>query len=121
MKNTIILIIVFIMVLVNTKTEQVNKVVDSRYITNNTNDCIDESYNNFNGKSGIFIDRRDENQYKWVTIGTQVWLGENVSYDTDYGSWCDQDESTNCGIYGKLYNWEIAQKVCPSGWHLPNE
>ncbi len=118
---SIVAIIIFIVVLGNTKTGQLNKVANSKYLTSNTNDCIDENNNNFNEKSGVFIDYRDKNQYKRITIGTQIWLGENVSYDTDYGSWCYQDKSINCGIYGKLYNWEMAQKVCPSGWHLPNE
>jgi uncharacterized protein (TIGR02145 family) len=30
-------------------------------------------------------------------------------------------EPTNCDIYGRLYNWETAQKVCPYGWHLPED
>jgi len=24
-------------------------------------------------------------------------------------------------IYGRLYNWETAKNVCPTGWHLPSD
>jgi len=26
----------------------------------------------------------------------------------------------NCEKYGRLYDWFTANKVCPSGWHLPS-
>jgi len=33
---------------------------------------------------------------------------------------CYENNPTNCQKYGRLYNWEIAKEVCPSGWHLPS-
>jgi len=56
--------------------------------------------------------------YNAVLIGDQCWMKENMNYETD-NSWCYDDDPANCAIYGRLYTWEAALNVCPSGWHLP--
>ena len=68
----------------------------------------------------MFIDERDKQSYSQVEIGNQVWLSENMNYPIP-GSICYEENPENCDTYGRLYNWEQAQKACPEGWRLANK
>jgi uncharacterized protein (TIGR02145 family)/uncharacterized repeat protein (TIGR02543 family) len=66
-----------------------------------------------------FIDTRDSTVYWTVKIGNQTWMAQNLNYEKD-SSWCFNDDGSNCGKFGSLYNWKTANNVCPEGWHLPS-
>jgi uncharacterized protein (TIGR02145 family) len=53
-------------------------------------------------------------------MDNQVWMAENLNFTPTSGnSWCYDDNASNCTTYGRLYDWNTALTVCPTGWHLP--
>jgi uncharacterized protein (TIGR02145 family) len=96
----------------------------------------------------LFIDNRDNKEYKFVRIGNQVWMAENLAYlpgiiysdpyyvyDYRGASVSEAKATKNYATYGVLYCGDLAmnyassssdnpsgvQGVCPDGWHLPSD
>jgi len=57
--------------------------------------------------------------YDFVEIGGLKWMTKNMNIAIG-NSWCYGNDNSNCDKYGRLYDWNTARGVCPSGWHLPN-
>jgi uncharacterized protein (TIGR02145 family) len=71
------------------------------------------------GGGSSFTDERNGKTYKTVKIGSRTWMARNLDYQTG-NSWCYDNDNIYCEKYGRLYNWNTARVVCPSGWHLPS-
>jgi uncharacterized protein (TIGR02145 family) len=113
------------------------------YAKNSEGESIGEErgFTTLGNQLGTFIDPRDDREYKWVRIGNQTWMAENLAYlpevyPMDDGSAIQRryyvygysgknvpeaKENENFGKYGVLYNWIAALNAPPPGWHLPTD
>lgn len=66
-----------------------------------------------------FLDSRDGQRYRVVTIGAHIWMAQNLNFETQ-GSKCYDDDPKNCEKFGRLYSWDDARTACPAGWRLAN-
>ncbi|MGL1901610.1 MAG: InlB B-repeat-containing protein [Fibrobacterales bacterium] len=108
---------------------------DSLSMTPSIN-CTGETviYVNIQYYKGTFVDSRDSKEYGWVRVGEQIWMTDNLMYDSEDVS-CYNDSLINCEKYGGLYdlgevlngqdtsstNPSGVQGICPNSWHVPSE
>ena len=91
-----------------------------------------EAYLNPEVEYDSIVDPRDGQVYKTVTIGSQVWMSQNLNYEVK-GSFEYKEGSS--AVFGRLYKWNAAvneydcqkcsfpdpvQGACPPGWHIPS-
>jgi uncharacterized protein (TIGR02145 family) len=74
---------------------------------------------NLEPQHSTITDPRDNQKYQVVQIGSQLWMAENLNYPSS-NSWCYNNNSYYCSLYGRLYNHGSASVSCPVGWHLPS-
>ena len=66
-----------------------------------------------------YKDGRDNQTYEVIELFGQIWMAENLNFETKEGSWYYDDDPTYGIEHGCLYNWETANEVCWPGWRLP--
>ena len=106
---------------------------------------IEDPGSKYDAAANMLKDLRDGRTYRTTKIGSQVWMAENLNYETP-NSYCYNDSTEYCETYGRLYTIAAAvdsigvfgsagkgcgfytncslegtvRGVCPSGWHLPD-
>lgn len=106
--------------------------------------CVITDYLNPDLEYGEFLDKRDNQVYRTIQIGDQIWLAQNLNFETD-STFCHDNKLDSCAKYGRLYTWNAAvgksmeecpydsacyltdsakseapvRGACPEGWHIP--
>ena len=92
-----------------------------QYIPNSSASVVKSSSSVAN-KKGTFVDSQDGQSYRFVTIGKQTWMAENMNFNDKRTlhifNVCYDEVESNCSIYGRLYSSDFL--MCPDGWHMPD-
>lgn len=103
--------------------ESSSPVIDSKHYDCKVYNCVTTQFLNKNfltaGKYGELLDERDNQVYRTVKIGNQVWMAQNLNYAAT-GSVCYDNENSNCDAHGRLY-YGSDLNICPEGWRVPSE
>lgn len=68
----------------------------------------------------VFCDPRDGQVYRTVEIDSMVWTAQNMNYYM-VGSYCYDNNDSNCTKFGKLYDKSTIFLICKDGWHVPSK
>ena len=79
----------------------------------------------FTQDSGTFTDARDGKEYKWVRIGEQIWMAENLQFDAPNRG--TQNSCPEIGVFegtgqyapdknGYYYDWAILMNFVEGYW-----
>ena len=101
------------------KSSSSSKAKSSSSVASSSSSLVGRIPCDINTDEDCFKDERDGQTYRTVKIGTQIWMAENLNYETA-NSYCYKDYASNCTKYGRLYTWAAATTACPTGWHLPD-
>ncbi len=75
-----------------------------------------------NETTGFFTDIRDNHKYNVRRIGKQIWMIENLAFKPNNGKyWIYENNQANFTKFGYLYDWDLANSICPKGWKLPSK
>ncbi len=101
--------------------ELVSNNIMFKVVANNISGVVDGSAHSPLIQKGRMSDSRDGKIYNTITVDQTVWMAQNIDYEGDEKAYCYDDQANNCHKYGKLYDWQAARKICPTGWKLPSE
>jgi uncharacterized protein (TIGR02145 family) len=69
----------------------------------------------------FMTDFRDGKKYPVKTYGNQVWMVQNLDYQTPASLIFENIPGKYPSEFGKLYTYPEAVQACPSGWRLPSD
>jgi uncharacterized protein (TIGR02145 family) len=66
-------------------------------------------------------DSRDGKKYPFKVYGNQVWMVQNLDFQTPGSLIFENNAGKTPAEFGRLYTYQEANIACPPGWHLPSD